>query len=59
MSIFKMKTVGSVKMETVGSVEETVMVSVEEAKKVSYMDEGAPKSIGNLNMIIAFDNGTL
>ncbi len=47
MSIFKKKTVTTV--------EETVKVSVNEDKKENSMDAVAPKSIGKLDMVIAFD----
>ena len=47
MSIFKKKTVTTV--------EETVKVSTEETKKENSMDAVAPKSIGKLDMVIAFD----
>ena len=47
MSIFKKKTVTTV--------EETVKVITEEAKKENAMDAVAPKSIGKLDMVIAFD----
>ncbi len=47
MSIFKKKTVTTV--------EETVKVTTEETKKENSMDAVAPKSIGKLDMVIAFD----
>lgn len=47
MSIFKNKTVTTV--------EETVKVSVNEEKKENSMDAVSPKSIGKLDMVIAFD----
>lgn len=47
MSIFKKKTVTTV--------EETVKVTTEETMKENSMDAVAPKSIGKLDMVIAFD----
>lgn len=47
MSIFKKKTVTTV--------EETVKVTTEETTKENSMDAVAPKSIGKLDMVIAFD----
>ena len=47
MSFFKKKTVTTVV--------ETVKVSTEEPKKENSMDKVAPKSIGRLDMVIAFD----
>lgn len=47
MSIYKKKTVMTVK--------ETVKVTTEENKEENSMDAVAPKSIGKLDMMIAFD----
>lgn len=47
MNIFKKKTVTTV--------EETVKISHDEEKKQNAMDAVAPKSIGKLDMVIAFD----
>ncbi len=47
MSFFKKKTVKTVV--------ETVKITTEEIKKENSMDDAAPKSIGKLDMVIAFD----
>lgn len=49
MGLFKKKTT------TVTKVKETVMVTTEETKKEGSMNKVAPKSIGKLDMVIAFD----
>lgn len=41
--------------KTVTTIKETVKVSVNEEKNVNAMDTVAPKSIGKLDMVIAFD----
>lgn len=46
---------GIFKKKTVKTVEETVKISVNEEKKENAMDAVAPKSIGKLDMVIAFD----
>lgn len=49
MGLFKKKT------KTVTKVKETVTVTTEETKKEESMNKVAPKSIGKLDMVIAFD----
>lgn len=49
MGLFKKKTT------TVTKVKETVTVTTEETKKEGSMNKVAPKSIGKLDMVIAFD----
>lgn len=49
MGLFKKKT------KTVTKVKETVTVTTEETKKEGSMNKVAPKSIGKLDMVIAFD----